>query len=75
MPRNSIERNFVTRLILGVAVLTLMYVAGGTLARPLVSMGGPIAGFIGVFVGALVMFVLFAHWYARYDGSFETESK
>ncbi|KYH26728.1 hypothetical protein HAPAU_18320 [Halalkalicoccus paucihalophilus] len=73
MPRNPVERNVVTRFILGFAVLTLMYVVGGAVGGPLVSMAGPVAGFIGVFVGALVAFALFAHWYARYDASFGTE--
>ncbi|ADJ15145.1 hypothetical protein [Halalkalicoccus jeotgali] len=69
MARNPVERNFVTRFLLGLAVLTLMYIVGG----PLVSMAGPVAGFASVFVGALAAFVLFAHWYARYDASFESE--
>ncbi|MFC6904231.1 hypothetical protein [Halalkalicoccus tibetensis] len=66
MPSNPVERNFLTRFILGFAVIGLMSIGGGAVARPLVSMVGPIAGFIG----ALIVFVLFARWYTRYDASF-----
>lgn len=75
MPRNLVERNFVTRFILGLAVIGLMYVGGAVLARPLVAIAGPYAGFIGMFVGALVVFVLVAWWYTRYDASFDMGPK
>lgn len=75
MVHNPIERNVVTRFILGFAVITSMYVGGGVVAGPLVSIAGPVAGFVGMFLGALVVFIAFAHWYARYDGSFETGSE
>lgn len=70
MNSSPVERNFVTRFLLGFAVLTLMYIGGSVLARPLASVGGSAAGFVGMFLGALLVFVPFAHWYARYDASF-----
>ncbi|WP_122087945.1 hypothetical protein [Halalkalicoccus subterraneus] len=73
MVHNPIERNAVTRFILGFAIITLMSIGGEVVAGPLVSIAGPVAGFVGMFLGALAVFVAFAHWYVRYDASFEAK--
>lgn len=70
MARNPIEQNFVTRFILGLVIIGLMSAGGAVLARPLASFAGSTAGFVGMFLGALLVFVLFARWYTRYDDSF-----
>lgn len=73
MASNPIERNFVTRFLLGLVVIGAMAAGGAFLARPLTSLGGPVAGFVGMFVGALLVFALFAGWYSRYTASFATD--
>jgi hypothetical protein len=73
MASNPVEQNVVTRLILGFAVVGLMAAGGAVVARPFASLAGPAAGFIGMFVGAFVVFVLVAWWYTRYDALFDTD--
>lgn len=50
-----------------------MAAGGAVLVHPLVSFAGPAAGFIGIFVGVLVVFVLVVWRYTRYGALFEME--
>lgn len=75
MSRNPVERNFVTRLVLGLAVLPCCrWPVGPSRARSF-TVAGPVAGFVGMLPGALVAVVLFARWYAGYDASFDPGSE
>lgn len=63
---NPVEANIVTRFLLGLAVILAMFfgglVGGWVFARTPV----PFATVLGVFLGALAVFLLFAIRYARY---------
>jgi hypothetical protein len=69
MGTNPIERNPVTRFLLGVAVVAAMTAGGGAAGWLLDSAGAPAGEYVGVAVGASVVFVAFTVWYRRYDAS------
>lgn len=70
MTRNPVERNVVTRFLLGLAVLLGMMVGGAGGAAVFRRLGVPYADWTGVFAGAVVVFLAFAVVYTRYDASF-----
>lgn len=72
MSSNPVERNFVTRFILGLAIVCLMIIGGSAVAYLLRSFSVPYGGAIGVTVGAIVVFCLFSWWCTHYDTSFDT---
>ena len=74
MPTNPVEGNFVTRLILGLAVIFAMLLGGGAVGSALGATPLPYGGVLGVGVGALLVFVGFAVLYRRYDTSVQTDS-
>lgn len=67
MNSNPVERSFVTRLFLSLAVIVSMSAGGAILAGPLTALGGPGAGLLGMGIGALAVFVLFAQPYSRHE--------
>ncbi|HMB49533.1 hypothetical protein [Natronoarchaeum rubrum] len=70
MERNPVENNFVTRFLLGLAVVFGMVLGGGAVGWSLSTAGLPFGVWIGTAVGALAVFIAFAVWYGRYDASF-----
>jgi hypothetical protein len=71
MDSNPVERNPVTRFVLGFAVIAAMAVGGGAVGTLFDSVGVPAGEYVGVAVGAAAVFVAFAAWYRRYDASIE----
>ena len=67
MAENPIERNPVTRYLLGMAVVFAMMLGGGAGAYLLTELSVPYGRWIGALVGAFVVFVAFAVIYRRYD--------
>jgi hypothetical protein len=70
---NPVERNFVTRYILGFAVIVAMMLGGGAGGYVLQGVDIPYAGVIGTALGALLVFAAFVAWYRRYDASYTSE--
>lgn len=66
MNSNPVERSFVTRLLLSLAVVVSMSAGGAILAGPLTALVGPGAGLLGMVTGALAVFVLFAQSYSHH---------
>ncbi|SEH14513.1 hypothetical protein SAMN04487967_1637 [Natronorubrum sediminis] len=73
MGQNPVEDNFVTRIILGLAVIYAMMVAGGTLGESFAGLEIPYAEWIGVAVGAMLVFAVFIPLYRWYDASYSSE--
>lgn len=69
--RNPIERNFLTRFLVGLAVVFGMFLGGGALGWTFLSVGVPYGDWIGTGVGAVLAFAAFAVLYRRYDASFD----
>jgi len=74
MAQNPVERNFVTRFVLGLGVILAMMAAGGLTGQLFSTFEFPYATAVGVFIGALAAFVVFAAWYTRYDASWTGSS-
>lgn len=70
MSQNPVERNVVTRFILGLAVITAMSIGGSVVGSLLQDSGVPYGGILGVATGAILVFLAFVVWYSRYDASF-----
>lgn len=70
MKQNPVEDNFVTRLILGVAVIYAMMIAAVSVATAFRNVGIPRAELIGTALGAMLVFVIFALLYRCYDARF-----
>lgn len=67
MSPNPVERNVVTRFLLGLVVVLGMMLggaAGGSIAS---GIGVPYGDVGGVLLGAASVFLAFAAWYTRYD--------
>ena len=73
MARNPIEDNFVTKYVLGFAELFTMMIGGGAVGRTFLSIGIPYGNWLGVAVGASLVFAVFTVLYRRYDASYTTE--
>lgn len=73
MGNNPVEDNFVTRFLLGFAVIFAMMLGGQMVGKALVSFDIPYGRWIGVAVGAILVFVVFSGLYRRYDASYNTE--
>lgn len=73
MARSPVERNVVTRFLLGLAVIAGMMIGATAGGRLFATLAVPFASVAGVLVGALAVFVAFAVWYTRYDASFDAE--
>lgn len=71
MSLNPVEENFVTRFILGFAVIVAMFAGGGAVGSTLQSSEVPYGGVLGTALGAIVVFLVFVVLYRRYDASFE----
>lgn len=74
MATNPVERNFVTRYILGFAVIVAMMIGGGAVGSLLGSTSIPYGDFVGVASGAVIVFVGFVIVYRQYDRSYTEES-
>ena len=72
MPSNPVEGNFVTRLLLGLATIMAMFVGGSAVGELLQDTPLPYGGWVGVALGAVLVFVGFTVLYRRYDSSFES---
>ena len=70
---NPVEDNFVTRFILGSAVLFAMMVSGGVVSSGFLSVGIPYGDWFGFAIGVIIVFAVFTVLYRRYDASYETE--
>jgi len=70
MARNPVERNFVTQFLLGIVVITGMFVGGGVGGYAVGRVGVPYDSVVGVMLGSLLVFAAFAVWYSRYDAAF-----
>ena len=70
---NPVENNFVTRFILGFAVIFAMMIGGGAVGWAFSSIGIPYGDWLGVAIGAVVVFAVFAVLYRRYDASFDPQ--
>jgi len=66
---NPVEGNFVTRFVLGPAVISAMIVGGSIVAMGFSGLDVPYAGGVGMLLGALAVFAAFSVWYTRYDAS------
>ena len=73
MSNNPVERNFVTRYILGFAVIFSMMLGGGAVGGAFQSMEIPYGGWIGVAIGAILVFIGFTILYDRYDAAYDGE--
>ncbi|GAA0677911.1 hypothetical protein ACFQDG_02720 [Natronoarchaeum mannanilyticum] len=71
MEQNPVEDNFVTRFLLGAAVIFAMSMGGAAAAELFRRVGMPYGAWVGTLVGAIAAFVAFAILYRRYDESFE----
>ncbi|SNZ04245.1 hypothetical protein SAMN06269185_0497 [Natronoarchaeum philippinense] len=71
MNQNPVEDNFVTRFILGIAVIFLMSVGGGAVGQLFSDLSVPYGAWAGTLVGAIAVFLVFTILYRRYDASFE----
>lgn len=71
MATNPIEENFITRFILGFAVIMAMMIGGGAGGYGLRTLDFPYGGVVGVTIGALVVFIGFVGLYRRYDAAAE----
>ncbi|WP_049926181.1 hypothetical protein [Halopiger goleimassiliensis] len=65
MEQNVVERNFVLRFALGMAVFLTMAYVGKLFGRALLAYGVPYGDWIGVGVGAVAVFVVFSIGYTR----------
>lgn len=72
MVNNPVENNFITRLILGFAVIVAMMIGGGAVGGLLMNAGIPYGDWIGVAVGAIVVLGVFVVLYQRYDASYNS---
>jgi hypothetical protein len=73
MSPNPVERNPVTRFLLGLAVIVGMMVGAQLLAGALLSVEFPYGALVGAVVGSLLVFGGFVVWYARYDAAADEE--
>ncbi|MFC6615887.1 hypothetical protein ACFQAS_13180 [Halopenitus salinus] len=72
MENNPVENNFITRFILGFAVIIAMMIGGRAVGGVLISADIPYGDWIGVAIGAIAVFGVFAVLYQRYDESYNT---
>jgi predicted MFS family arabinose efflux permease len=73
MRTNPVERNFVTRFVMGLAVIVGMFLGGGAGGWLLGSVGVAYAGVLGTLLGSAAVFVAFTAWYRRYDAAWAEE--
>jgi len=72
---NPVEGNFLTRFVLGLAVISAMIVGGSIVARGLSGLDVPYASGVGMLLGAFAVFAGFSVWYTRYDASWAEQSQ
>lgn len=70
MENNPVEDNFVTRFLLGFAVIVALMIGGHAVGTAVLSVGIPYGDWVGVAVGAVLTFVVFTVLYQRYDASY-----
>ncbi|MHB9287697.1 hypothetical protein ACKVMT_11755 [Halobacteriales archaeon Cl-PHB] len=73
MVSTPVENNFVTRFLLGLAVIVAMFVGAEAVGRLFTRLDVPYGTNLGVLVGALLVFLAFAAWYTRYSRSVEAD--
>lgn len=73
MGTNPVEENFVTRYILGFAVIVAMMLGGGAVGGAFQAVEIPYGGGIGVALGAILVLVGFIVLYGRYDAAYDDE--
>ena len=71
MASNPVEANFVTRFLLGTAVLLAMVLGGGAVGQLFLNRGVPYGDWLGTGLGMIVVFAVFAVLYQRYDADFD----
>ncbi|WP_254767669.1 hypothetical protein [Salinilacihabitans rarus] len=70
---NPVEENFVTRFALGFAVIFAMGIGGRAVAEVFTALDVPYGAWLGVAVGAVVVFAVCTALYRRYDASYSAE--
>lgn len=70
MASNPVEENFVTRFLLGMAVLLAMVLGGGAVGQFFQNAGVPYGDWLGAGLGMIAVFAAFTVLYRRYDASF-----
>lgn len=70
MASNPVEENFVTRFLLGMAVLLAMVLGGGAVGQFFQNAGVPYGDWLGAGLGMIVVFAVFTVLYRRYDAGF-----
>jgi len=65
MERPFVERNPITRFLFGLVVIAAMMVGGRIVGEGFLALGVPYGDWIGVGVGAVVVFVVVAVLYSR----------
>ena len=73
MGQNPIENNLVTRFLLGFAVVVAMILGGELVGGALLRLDVPYGDWIGVAIGAAVVFLVFTALYRRYDAAYDGE--
>lgn len=73
MATNPVERNPVTRYLLGFAVIAGLFLGGGAGGWALSSLSVPYGAWIGTALGAVLAFALFSVAYTRYDASVDSK--
>lgn len=72
METNPVEANFVTRYILGFAVIVAMMIGAGAVGGGFRALQIPYGGLIGVALGAILVLVAFIILYGRYDAAYDS---
>jgi hypothetical protein len=70
MSSNPVERNVVTRYLLGFAVVVAMLLGGGAVGGAAVALALPYGGVVGAVVGGALVFAVFTFLYDRYDAAY-----
>lgn len=73
MLRNIIEHNVVTRFLTGMTVLLTMSYGAKLLASLLVYYEFPYGAWVGIGIGHITVFMMFAAWYTRFGSRVESK--
>lgn len=69
MGKTPVERNFITRIILGFVVIFVMLIMGSVIGNVMSSIN-KYAGWLGFAIGAILVFVIFTAMYYNYSRSY-----
>jgi hypothetical protein len=73
MSRTPVESNFLSRFVVGLGVITGMFLSGGAVGSLLQSAAVPYGAWVGAGLAAVGFFVAFTLAYRRYDASFDPQ--